>query len=395
VTARPATAVVVGGSLAGLGAVRAFREQGFDGRLVMIGEESERPYDRPPLSKAFLTGAVDRSGIDLVDGDELERLEVEHRVGVRATGLRPADRTILLAGDELVADLLVIATGARPRRLAADAYPAGVHTLRTVADAEALRTALVPGVAVVVVGGGFIGSEVASAACLRGADVTVVELLEVPLALTLGVEVGSACAALHAANGVSLRTGVGMVELSGRGQVSGVVLSDGSELAADLVVVGIGVRPATDWLVGSGLALDDGVLTDGAGLTGIPGVAAVGDVARPAGPWTAGPVRVEHWTNAFESPARAVSALLGTSPRTLPPPAPYFWSDQYGSRIQFAGHREPGDRLRLVEGDLASPSFVAVYEDGEQVGAVVAVNGGRTFTGLRRQLVARHSAVSA
>jgi 3-phenylpropionate/trans-cinnamate dioxygenase ferredoxin reductase subunit len=260
----------------------------------------------------------------------------------------------------------------------------------------ALRDALVPGVRLAVVGAGFIGSEVASAARTLGADVTVIELLDVPLSIPLGEQMGSIAAALHAANGVDLRTGVGVAGLRGQDHVTGVELSDGTVVDADLVLVGVGAAAVTEWLDGSGLAIDNGVLTDPSGLTSVPHVAAVGDVARPAGPWTATPLRVEHWTNALENPARTITALLGGDVEAMAAPrAPYFWSDQYGVMIQFAGHREPGDPVRVVEGDPADGSFVAVYDHGGAMSAVIAMNAGRSFNRLRRQLVPRHSEVPA
>ncbi|HEX3908873.1 MAG TPA: FAD-dependent oxidoreductase [Mycobacteriales bacterium] len=390
------TAVVVGASLGGLSAVRALREQGYDGRLVLIGEEPHLPYDRPPLSKGFLLGTVSREKLVLADDAELDTLAVERRFGEVATGLRAADRAVLVGDEEIVADHVVLATGSRPRALRGAAPLPGVHLLRTIEDALALRDVLVPGVRLVIVGAGFIGSEVAGAARTLGADVTVVEMLDVPLSLALGEDMGAVCAALHAANGVTLRTGVGVTALLGHDRVTGVELSDGSVLDADLVLVSVGAAPVTEWLEGSGLELDNGVVTDAHGLTSVPHVAAVGDVARPAGPWTAAPHRVEHWTNALENPARTITALLGGDVDALAHPrAPYFWSDQYGVMIQFAGHREPGDPVRIVEGDPDSGSFVAVYDHGDQVSAVIAMNAGRSFNKLRRQLLPRHGEVPA
>jgi 3-phenylpropionate/trans-cinnamate dioxygenase ferredoxin reductase component len=390
------TAVVVGASLAGLSAVRALRQQGFDGRVVLLGDEPHLPYDRPPLSKGFLLGTVSRSKLELADDAELDALDVERRFGTPATGLRPADRVVVIGEAELVADHVVLATGSRPRALRGTQPLPGVHLLRTLDDAVALRDVLVPGVRLAVVGAGFIGSEVASAARTLGADVTVIELLDVPLSLPLGEQMGSVCAALHAANGVDLRTGVGVAGLRGQDHVTGVELSDGSVVDADLVLVGVGAAPVTEWLDGSGLAIDNGVLTDAAGLTSVPHVAAVGDVARPAGPWTAVPTRVEHWTNALENPARTITALLGGGVDVMAGPrAPYFWSDQYGVMIQFAGHREPGDPVRVVEGSPEEGSFVAVYDHGDEMSAVIAMNAGRSFNRMRRQLVPRHSEVPA
>jgi 3-phenylpropionate/trans-cinnamate dioxygenase ferredoxin reductase component len=389
------TAVVVGASLAGLSTVRALRDQGFDGRVVLVGEEPHAPYDRPPLSKGYLTGVDSLAKIALTDDTELDALDVDRRFGTRATGFRAADRAVVIGADELVADLVVLATGSRPRPLPALGTLPGVHQLRNLTDSEALRAALRPGVRLVIVGAGFIGSEVASSARTLGADVTVLELLDVPLSVPLGDQIGTICASLHAANGVDLRTGVGVKALVGKERVTGIELTDSSVVDADVVLVAVGAVPVTEWLVGSGLTIDNGVLTDAFGLTSVPGVAAVGDIARVAGPWTVEPTRVEHWTNALEGPARAVAALLN-GPGDVPAArAPYFWSDQYGATIQFAGHREPTDVVRVVEGDPESGSFVAVYEDGDRTSAVVAVNASRTFTQLRRRLVPHHAEVTA
>lgn len=384
VAPRRRTAVVVGASVAGVSTVRAFRAAGFDGRLVLLGAETALPYDRPPLSKEFLAGTAEPADFALVTEAELAALEVDFRPGTPATALRPVRAAVEIGDGEVVGDYVVIATGAVPRTLPGVPALAGVQVLRTLADARALRAQLQPGAALVVVGAGFIGSEVASTAASLGVQVTVLEVLPVPLAGALGPEMGTVCAGLHSEHGVDLRVGVGVAQLHGQRQVTGVELTDGSVLPADLVLLGVGCRPATDWLVGSGLDLSGGVRTDAAGLTAVPGVAAVGDVACADSRWAGGPTRVEHWTNAMEQPARAVAALLGGT--AAPPPAPYFWSEQYGHRIQFAGHAAPGDSVRLLEGDPAARSFLALYERAGEPRAVLAMDQGKLFTRWRRQL---------
>ncbi|MBQ1162042.1 FAD-dependent oxidoreductase [Streptomyces sp. A73] len=390
------TITVIGASLAGLHAALALRSEGYDGRLVMIGEEHHRPYDRPPLSKEFLTGALTAERLSLADAEEIAELDADWLLGTRAEGLDPPSRTVTLTdGRRLSTDGVVLATGAVPRTLPGEPL-AGVHTLRTLDDAAALREELSRGqVRVVVIGAGFIGAEVASSCATLGHSVTVVEAAAQPLLPQLGARMAAFCADLHTDHGVTLLTGTGVRALhpdgrrSARGDGAGgeqqrvgwVDLADGRSLPADVVVVGIGVRPATDWLEGSGIPLDDGVVCDAGGVTPVPGVVAVGDVARAAGH------RAEHWTSAMEAPTVAVRNLLaGTTVETYTA-LPYFWSDQYGIRLQLAGSRAGADTVRLVEGSPEDRSFLAVYErdDGTPT-AVLAANRPRPFMRARREL---------
>ncbi|MGX1880554.1 NAD(P)/FAD-dependent oxidoreductase [Streptomyces sp. NPDC055287] len=378
------TVAVVGASLAGLYAARALRAQGYDGRLVIIGDEIHRPYDRPPLSKEFLTGAMDEDRLALSDPEEEAELDAEWLLGVRARGLDAGGRTLLLDGGRTVAaDGVVVATGAAPRRLPGAAGVGGVHTLRTLDDARALRAALTgpQPVRVVVVGGGFIGSEVASSCIALGHHVSVVEAAPLPLLPQLGETMATVCASLHADRGARLITGTGVAALRGAGTVTGVQLADGRLLPADVVVVGIGAVPGTRWLEGSALAVDDGVLCDDGGVTTLPQVVAVGDVARVGG------TRAEHWTSATEQPAVAVRNLLAGRTVESARALPYFWSDQYGVRIQFAGRRLPDCTVRITDGSPEERSFLAVYErpDGTPA-AALALNRPRSFMRLRREL---------
>ncbi|MGW5496166.1 NAD(P)/FAD-dependent oxidoreductase [Streptomyces olivaceoviridis] len=381
------TVTIVGASLSGLYAARELRAQGFDGRLVIVGEEPHHPYDRPPLSKDFLIGRAGEGELALTDADETAGLDAEWLLGVRARGLDPRGRTVLLGDGRTVStDGVVIATGAAARRLPGDRL-AGVHTLRTLDDARALRAELTRGHRrVVVIGGGFIGAETASSCARLGHDVTVVEAAPLPLVPQLGARMAEVCAALHRRGGVELVTGTGVAALRGTGIVTGVDLADGRRLPADVVIVGIGARPHTDWLVGSALALHDGVLCDDGCVTALPQVVAVGDVARVGG------IRAEHWTSATEQPRAAVTNLLAghtvATARTLP----YFWSDQYDSRIQFAGRYREGDTVHVTEGEIADDGapgesgFLARYERDGRTVAVLGVDRPRAFMRARREL---------
>ncbi|MFI9388175.1 NAD(P)/FAD-dependent oxidoreductase [Kutzneria sp. NPDC052558] len=376
------TAAVVGASLAGLSTARALRQQGFDGRLVIVGDEPHRPYDRPPLSKDFLAGKTSDIGLGTPDD---EGLDLDWRLGARALRLDARDRSIELStGQTVRCDGVVIATGARARWLPGTEGVGGVHVLRTLDDAIRLRADLVPGVRLVVVGAGFIGAEVASTARHLGADVTVIEAEPLPLLPQLGKELGMVCAGLHADHGVELITGVPVRRILGESRVHGVELADGRHLRADVVVVGIGAVPNVEWLDGSGLELGNGVVTDAACATGLPEVVAVGDVAASYSVHLHERHRSEHWTNALEQPATAAATLLGAPRPHLS--VPYFWSDQYGVRIQFAGTRRDGDTVRVIEGDVDRRSFLAVYERRDLLVGVLGMNQPKLFSRWRRQL---------
>ncbi|MFF7167866.1 NAD(P)/FAD-dependent oxidoreductase [Streptomyces sp. NPDC008086] len=386
---------VVGASLAGLSTVRALRAEGFDGEIVVVGEERHAPYDRPPLSKDFLKGDIDADGLALGDADEYEVLDAQWLLGERAVRLDPVARTVTLTGGRHVrTDGVVIATGATPRTLPGTDGLAGVHTLRTLDDAQALRAELLDGQPrVVVIGAGFIGAEVASTAQRLGLHVTVVEALPVPLERQLGREMGLVVSSLHSDHGVQLLCGTGVAELIGKSRVTGVRLADGRVLPADIVVAGVGVRPNTDWLAGSGVQVDDGVVCDSGCSTGVPGVVAVGDVARCPHPFTGRHARIEHWSNATEQAKTAARTLLTgvSAPASLTPP--YFWSDQYQARIQVAGYVAPGAQPEVVEGDVDSRTFTAVYRREGTPVAVLSLNQPKFFNRLRRTLVPAAAAV--
>jgi NADPH-dependent 2,4-dienoyl-CoA reductase/sulfur reductase-like enzyme len=392
VTAAAPAVVVVGASLAGLRAAEELRHRGFDGRLTVVGDEEHRPYDRPPLSKQVLAGSWDLDRIELTVGAEggLDGLDVDWRLGTRATGLDPAGRRVTLAGGEdVLYDGLVIATGARPRALPGTGQLAGVHTLRTLDDCLAVRADLDAGARrVVVVGAGFIGSEVAATCRGRGCEVTVLEALPVPLGRALGDEMGSAMGDLHRDHGVAVRLGVGVAGIEGAGRVERVRLADDTVVEADLVVVGIGVTPNTGWLEGSGLALDDGVVCD-ATTRAAPGIVAAGDVARWPSHRFGELMRVEHWDNAIAMGEHAARRLLedlaggAASPGEPYDPVPWFWSDQYDRKIQLAGRSGDADEVRVVDGSVDERRFVALYRRGDRLIGALAMNRPRLLVAFR------------
>ncbi|WP_175412566.1 NAD(P)/FAD-dependent oxidoreductase [Streptomyces sp. TRM64462] len=380
------TVAVVGASLAGLSAARSLRKQGYDGRLVVIGDEPHRPYDRPPLSKEFLAGTLGEADLALETDDE--DLGAQWLLGVRAAGLDHARRVIRLAdGREVPADGVVIATGAAARTLPGAEGLAGVHTLRTLDDARALRDGLARGGRLVVIGGGFIGAEVASTAYALGLDVTVVEAARTPLAGPLGETMGAVVSGLHADHGVRLECGVGVKGLSGETRVDAVLLEDGRTLPADIVVVGVGARPCVEWLEGSRIALDNGVKCGADGRTSLAGVVAVGDCANWYDPRAGRHLRVEHWTGARERPDAAIATLLagGAIEPGVPRP-PYFWSDQYGVKIQFAGHAAGADSVTIEAGAADDRDILAVYRRAGNPVAVLGMNQPRLFMRRRKQL---------
>ncbi|WP_412520741.1 FAD-dependent oxidoreductase [Actinomadura madurae] len=379
--------VIVGASVAGIRTVQALRKLGSEADITVIGEEPHHPYDKPPLSKEMLLRSGAPGAVPLLTVDELAALDVDLRLRARAVALDPDQRVVRTAdGGAVHYDELVIATGATPRTLPFET-PNGVHTIRTADDATALRDAMGSCPRVTVVGAGFVGAEFASAAHDLGCAVTIVEKQRVPMAHILGPEVGAVLADLHRANGVDLHTNVTLRRLDANadGSVTGAVLDDGRVLPADLVVVGIGVCAATDWLIGSGLPIEDGVdCDDRLRVVGHHHIHAAGDVARWPHPlYDNARLRIEHWTNANEHAAVVAADILG-----LPPPAtqlPYVWSDQYGHRIQIVGRPGIGSLARR-HGD-AHTGLTALYADsnGVAVGAVV-VDDPRSFMRIRRAI---------
>lgn len=367
------TVVVVGASLAGLRATEALRRDGFDGRIVLVGAEPHLPYDRPPLSKQLLAGEWEPQELVLRRAP-YDELALDLRLGVRATALDAAGKVLTLdTGEELAFDGALLATGATPRTLPRTPDLDGIFVLRTVDDALNLRARLDDHPRVVVVGAGFIGSEVAATCRGRGLQVTVLEALPAPLVRGLGETLGMVCGELHRDHGVDLRLGVGVAAIEGAGKVERVRLDDGSAVEADVVVVGVGVVPVTDWLEGSGLTLDNGVVCDET-LLAAPGIVAAGDVARWPNPMFDGELmRLEHWTNAAEQGVAAARRLLVPDDGTPVPyaPVPFVWSDQYDRKIQTVGHYRGDDDMEVVHGTLEERRFVAIFgRAGRLVGAL-------------------------
>ncbi len=395
------TIAVVGASLAGISSARALRAQGYRGRLVIIGDEGRRPYDRPPLSKDFLAGRITAADLALESDDE--ELEAEWLLGVAATGLDTRRHVITCSDGRTVAyDSAIIATGSRARMLPAAAGFGNVHTLRTLEDAQRLKEQLVPGCRLVVIGAGFVGAEVAATARSIGADVTLIGAGPTPLSGPLGARMGALIGRLHEVNGVRLISGTRIESLVAdggngghAGTASAVRLSDGSTVPADVVVLGLGGVPNVEWLAGSGLDLAGGVRCDSAGRTGAFGVSAVGDCAAWFDSRSGSYQRAEHWTGALERPGCAVAALLADAAASPGAPTgagpgaldlPYFWSDQYGARLQFAGTADGADSVEIEAGDPVDHTFLAVYYRAGAAVAVLGVNQPRLFTRWRKSL---------
>ena len=395
--------VVVGSSLAGLRACETLRQEGFDGQITLVGAEDEVPYDRPPLSKKVLAGEWDVERIRLRKADDFAALALDMRLGSAATELRVESRVVVLAdGAELPFDGLVIATGATPRRLPNQPDLDGVVELRTLANSIALRDRIADGAArVTVIGAGFIGLEVAATARQRGCAVTVLEGAPAPLIRGLGAEMGTAVAAVHARHDVDLRCGVGVAGIEGDGtRVTGVRLVDGTMIASDVVVVGVGVSPATQWLASSGLQLGDGIICDATLQTSAPGIYAAGDCARwPNGVFTGfddEEMRIEHWTNAAEQGAAVARNLLAVARGEAATPyesVPFFWSDQFDSRIQFVGRAHGDDDIHVFAGEPyqvnGSGNFAALYGFGGRLRGVLGVNMPKLVMPFRALLAAK------
>jgi 3-phenylpropionate/trans-cinnamate dioxygenase ferredoxin reductase component len=357
--------VIVGGGLAGSRTADRLRRAGYDGQVTVVGGEPHVAYDRPPLSKKVLTQEDEPAQpLYLKTPDDIDVL-----CGVHAAGLdAPAHTLVLDNGSALSYDRLVIATGLRPRRLFDGLQ--GVHVLRTWTDALTLRDALREAKRLVVIGGGVLGCEIAASARALHKDVTIVELLDQPLVAALGPAIGSVIADLHRANGVDVRCSTRVSHLDGAGdRVERVVLADGTALDTDLVVVAVGAVPNTEWLAGSSVQVDDGVVCDRTGATSARDVFAAGDVARLPHPWAEGTIRLEHWQAAGDTAALVAQNLLAEDPVPLTA-IPYFWTDQYQSKFQVIGLPGPDDELTVLDGALDG-KFAAHYtRDGLLTGAI-------------------------
>ncbi|HEX5418179.1 MAG TPA: FAD-dependent oxidoreductase, partial [Chloroflexota bacterium] len=354
------TALIVGASLAGGRAAETLRQEGFEGRIVLLGTEVPRPYDRPPLSKGILRGEIAEEEIFLRPAEYYGEQEIELRPGETATALRPPERAVTLAsGEAITYDKLLIATGVTVRQLVVPgSHLKGIHYLRTIEDARAIRAAAEKANRAVVVGAGFIGAEVAASLRSVGREVSLLEVLPVPLQRALGERVGGIYAEIHRERGVDLRLNEGVSAFRGAERVEAVVTSSGATIPADLVVVGVGVRPNVDWLADSGLAIENGILVDEFSRTNLPDIFAAGDVANWWHPGLGERLRVEHYDNAQNQGVAAAKSMLGKGEPYAP--VPYFWSDQYDLTLQYVGHARGDDEV-VFRGDIGARSFVAFY----------------------------------
>jgi NADPH-dependent 2,4-dienoyl-CoA reductase/sulfur reductase-like enzyme len=379
--------LIVGGGLAAQRCAESLRRRGYDGPVRMACAEPDPPYDRPPLSKELLAGAVEEASVAYRPGWWYEEKEIELLLGARAEALDPEARTVMLEGGRALAyEKLLIATGSAARRLPfLDGYE-NVHALRTIADARQLRRELVPGARLAIVGAGFIGQEVAATARRLGVEVTMIEALATPLEPILGSELGAWFAELHLSEGVRVMTGAMLSGARGNGRAEELVLESGERIACDAALVGVGTAPATGWLRGSGLD-ETGVRTDASGRTPLPGVFAAGDASVPFDPRFGSHARTEHWDAAAWQGAAVAQAMLGDYPGT--PPLPSFWSDQYGLRIQYVGHAQRADAV-IVEGDPADRDFEAVFTRSGVPVAGLTVERPRSIPALKKRIEHGH-----
>ena len=366
--------VIVGGGLAAAKAAETLRDEGFAGRVVIISDDPERPYERPPLSKGLLLGSAERDSTFVHEADWYTKNDVDLRTGIRAEAIDKDAHEVVLAGGERVGySRLLLATGARPRRLPVPGADLdGVHYLRTLADSDRLGWLLTESTRLVIIGAGWIGLEIAAAARARGAAVTVVEMAHLPLQRVLGDTIAEVFAGLHREHGVTFHFDAGVAELRGSGgRVGEVVLADGTVLPADAVLVAVGAQPNTELAEAANLPVDNGVLVDASLVSGEPDIFAAGDVANAEHPLLNTRVRVEHWANALNMGPVAAKAMMGrdASYDLLP----YFYTDQYDLGMEYSG-LAPAESEVVVRGDLAAREFIAFWVDGGRVLAGMNVN---------------------
>jgi 3-phenylpropionate/trans-cinnamate dioxygenase ferredoxin reductase subunit len=370
------TYAIVGGGLAGGKAAEALREQGFDGRLVLIGAEPHLPYERPPLSKGYLTGSAGRDSMVVHDQAWYDEQRVELLLGTEVIGIdRSGKRLSLSGGAELDYQKLLLATGASPRTLPVSGADAeGVYYLRSVEDSDRLRELFGRTQRLVVIGAGWIGLEVTAAARAAGVEVTVIESAELPLLRVLGPEVAEVFAQLHREHDVDLRLGASIAEITTEdGRATGVRLQDGTTFAADAVLVAVGVAPNSGLAERAGLATDNGIVVDAGLRTEDADIFAAGDVANAFHPSYQRRIRVEHWANALKQPAVAAASMLGA--QAAYDELPYFYTDQYDLGMEYLGYVEPGGYDQVVfRGDVASREFIAFWLAGGRVLAGMNVN---------------------
>jgi len=398
------TVVIVGSSVGGVRTAQALRRESYGGRVVVIGAEADPPYDKPPLSKQFLVGQWAADRVELLPADAAEQARIELRLGTAAERLDVAARQVVLTdGQRIDYDIVVLATGSVARSSPWQ-VPSGVHVLRTIGDSAALAADLAAGGAVVVVGGGFIGAEVAASARSLGHDVTIVDPLDVPIGRVLGNEIGALFTDLHHRNGVATRFGIGVESLEGRAGNLTVRLTDGQVLEAVTVVVGIGALPNDGWLASSGLLIDDGVVCDQyCRAVDAMEVFAVGDVARWMHPDHGESCRVEHWTNAVDQATCVAHNIAHPDDLRAYRPVEYVWTDQYDWKIQIVGrparatsHRLIGDLGRPSDPDAAKPRAVALYTDGsDRLTGAAIVNWPKALISSRKLIAAVSSFADA
>jgi 3-phenylpropionate/trans-cinnamate dioxygenase ferredoxin reductase component len=368
------THVIVGAGLAGAKAAEALREEGFDGEILLVGQEPEHPYERPPLSKDYLRGESAREKVYVHPVDFYERHDIELRTASRVERVDTKAHVVRLDdGERMRYDRLLLTTGAAPRRLSIPGSELdGIHYLRDLTDADAIAALLAKGSGrAVVIGAGWIGAEVAASARQKGLEVALVERSQVPLERVLGREMGTIYAQLHRDRGVELHTGVGLAAFEGAGRVERVRLADGQTLDCDFVVVGVGVTPRTRLAEWAGLGVKNGILVSKRLETTAPGVFAAGDVANAFHPFYGRKMRVEHWANALNQPATAAAAMLGK--RASYERQPYFFSDQYDVGMEYTGYATAWDEV-VVRGDPSALEFIAFWLDRGRVLAGMNVN---------------------
>jgi 3-phenylpropionate/trans-cinnamate dioxygenase ferredoxin reductase component len=371
-----ATVAIVGASLAGSSAAATLREEGFDGRVVLIGAEPQLPYDRPPLSKNYLRGVTPFEKTLLRPADFYRERDIEMRLGTTVTRVDAEKRTVALHdGERLEFDQLLIATGGKNRRFPIPGIDLpGVYDLRTVADADRIREAMARGGRAVVVGMGFIGAEVAAAMRQSGLDVVAIEPFKTPLYRALGEEIGRVVEGLHRDNGVEMILDDAVTAFEGAGKVERVVTRNGRRIDCSLAVFGLGIEPATELVAGTPVRVDNGIVVDDQCRTNVPGIFAAGDVANHYHPVCGRQMRVEHWQNGVKQGAAAARSMLGRG-QTYDE-VHWFWSDQFDANIQYAGFHAAWDQI-VVRGSLESRKFLAFYLTGGRVESVVAINQGR------------------
>lgn len=378
------TIIVVGAAHAGGRVVQAARGAGFDGRILLVGEESHEPYERPPLSKDLLKGDGGHERVRLHDPSFYGEQRIELRLGARASRIDPATRQVWIDGRAESYDRLVLTTGARVRPLSLPgADLKGVHYLRTLDDSRAIRAALDPGSRAVVIGGGFIGLETAASARARGCAVTVLEVADRLMGRAVAPEVGEYFAGLHRSHGVDVRLGVGIERFEGTGRIERIVLADGEAVPADLAIIGVGILPNDDLAAEAGLEVGNGIVVDAFGRTSDPNIFAAGDVANQPNELIGRRIRLESYQNAQDQ-GMAVGRNL------ISEPTPYsdrlwVWSDQYDTNLQMVGAPTEWDRI-VYRGELASGSFSVYYLSAGRVVAVNAINAGREMNTAERIL---------